>query len=389
MSQYKLVASTTIADPFSVPTQHARVGVKVSLFSTGLTNPITTCCVDNRSDSIGSSSCDMGGGLFSEPSSLTQTFSFADAPDSPFTSPARPKVAPTLFLTPVKSPAGRRLYVGPEFARGGEGAVNWAHVHDDDASVGSVNAVVKRGSVKGEYDMAAKRSRSSGIPLESPNLSSRGYVEPLLSLSSPTQLVLPMARGDLRSYLKLLGDELRRDDISIELKRVVVLDMFQQLLSGLKNFHLDHQVVHCDIKPENILLFNTRTFMLTDFGSVKQKYGSILTGGGTEGYIAPDALQGHPLSDAADVWSLGQVFCEIVTGTRFVAGDIPPCIPGLEDLAVEFVSPMLASTEANRAHVSALLDGIETRFVGMDLIRLRVELTELWTRIHAKHSDRA
>lgn len=85
-------------------------------------------------------------------------------------------------------------------------------------------------------------------------------------------------------------------------------------------------IVHRDVKPANILFRNDGTPLLTDFGVAKQadtstlvtKTGMIL---GTPAYLSPEQAHGIPLDGRADMYSLGIVLYEMLTGTRPYEGD--------------------------------------------------------------------
>ncbi len=80
-------------------------------------------------------------------------------------------------------------------------------------------------------------------------------------------------------------------------------------------------VVHCDIKPGNILLTADGRPKLVDFGIARAERepddGAIV---GTVGYIAPEQIMGEPLDGRADVYGLGAVLYEMLTGDRPHAG---------------------------------------------------------------------
>ncbi|XP_073065830.1 G-type lectin S-receptor-like serine/threonine-protein kinase At1g34300 [Primulina eburnea] len=79
-------------------------------------------------------------------------------------------------------------------------------------------------------------------------------------------------------------------------------------------------VLHCDIKPENILLGDDFCPKVSDFGLAKLKQKedmvSVSRLRGTRGYIAPEWTQPGPISSKADVYSFGLVLLEIVSGSR-------------------------------------------------------------------------
>ncbi|GMJ02190.1 hypothetical protein like AT1G34300 [Hibiscus trionum] len=80
--------------------------------------------------------------------------------------------------------------------------------------------------------------------------------------------------------------------------------------------------IHCDIKPENILLDEVHTAKVSDFGLAKlmnpkdQRYLSLASMRGTRGYLAPEWLANLPITSKCDVYSYGMVLLEIVSGRR-------------------------------------------------------------------------
>ena len=106
-----------------------------------------------------------------------------------------------------------------------------------------------------------------------------------------------------------------------------VLFIGAQVSSGL---HAAHQkgLVHRDIKPGNIMITPDGKVKVTDFGIVSlqneesdiTKTGSIL---GTASYISPEQAQGKPVSIESDLYSLGTVLYELITGKPPFSGDTP------------------------------------------------------------------
>ena len=97
-----------------------------------------------------------------------------------------------------------------------------------------------------------------------------------------------------------------------------VIKIMSQILSGISNAHANG-IIHRDIKPHNILIDNEGTVKITDFGiavalsqnSITQT-NSIL---GSVQYISPEQARGNVVTKQSDVYSLGIVLYEMLTGT--------------------------------------------------------------------------
>jgi serine/threonine-protein kinase len=91
------------------------------------------------------------------------------------------------------------------------------------------------------------------------------------------------------------------------------------VLAGLEYAHR-HEVVHRDIKPDNIFLLEGDGVKLVDFGLARVQASTTITQSGTvmgsPGYIAPEIIDGKPADKRTDVFSFGVVFYEMLTGQR-------------------------------------------------------------------------
>ncbi len=131
-------------------------------------------------------------------------------------------------------------------------------------------------------------------------------------------LYLVMAYADSGT----LEDRLEQDPIST--RRV---GKYLREIAGAMDYAHRQGVIHRDIKPANILLSSEDHALLADFGIVKlTEGGANLTGTGVVGtpsYMAPEQAQGHTVDGRADIYSLGVVIYQLLTGeTPFMADTV-------------------------------------------------------------------
>lgn len=130
-----------------------------------------------------------------------------------------------------------------------------------------------------------------------------------------------MDLGSLKSLIKLAtkknGDAIEQGKPLIP--EAVCAKIFQQILCGLSYLNVVLKQMHRDIKPDNILLNRKGYVKVTDFGITKQyKDGDesekAKTFVGTMTYMSPERMEGQQYDYAGDVWSLGVMLIEVVTG---------------------------------------------------------------------------
>ncbi len=102
------------------------------------------------------------------------------------------------------------------------------------------------------------------------------------------------------------------------------LDIAIQAAQGLAKAH-SKKIIHRDIKPANILLTEDGQIKIVDFGRAKLAGRTMLTKEGatlgTVAYMSPEQAHGEQVDNRTDIWALGAVLYEMVTGRQPFAGD--------------------------------------------------------------------
>ncbi len=144
-----------------------------------------------------------------------------------------------------------------------------------------------------------------------------------------------------------------------------VISYTKQMANALQYAH-DQQFIHRDVKPENMLLLNENTLLLSDFGLVKVAHNSnsysMQEVAGTTAYIAPEQIQGK-VHVASDQYALGAIVYEWLSGVAPFQGSpieiygqhlhaSPPSlrekVPGIPSVVENVVFTALAKNSSQR-----------------------------------------
>ena len=138
--------------------------------------------------------------------------------------------------------------------------------------------------------------------------------------------------GDVLAVITEIADESLYDLMKRKtLKDDEILNYLMQICKALKYLHWQHQpkpIIHCDIKPQNILLKNNQ-IKLTDFGVSHIKQSNSPEGGsivreefGTLYYLPPEVLEDHfnqkdlKCNEKTDIWGLGVTIYKMIFNDR-------------------------------------------------------------------------
>ena len=127
----------------------------------------------------------------------------------------------------------------------------------------------------------------------------------------------------------------------------------------------DRGIVHRDVKPQNVLIDEEGTARVTDFGIARTLEEKGLTADGrvlgTTDYVSPEQAVGNPVTGQSDLYSLGVVLFEMLTG------DVPFKGPNQIAVAMKHVRDDLPDVAVRRPGISAALGAVVDRATTKDL----------------------
>ena len=153
----------------------------------------------------------------------------------------------------------------------------------------------------------------------------------LLAATASPHVVRYFSHGCTRHYawlaMEFLGGGDLKQRIGAGLDTGQAIDLMHQLLRALHAVHTQ-RIVHCDLKPGNLLFRRPNELVLVDFGLSRQLLTTHdepvwLQAQGTASYCSPEQLRGEPLDCRTDLYSAGVVFFELLTGRKPYASLTP------------------------------------------------------------------
>lgn len=137
----------------------------------------------------------------------------------------------------------------------------------------------------------------------------------------------------LAQFLDKIGDEITLD---------MVAAIVAAVTGALETAHA-HNVLHLDIKPENVLIDRQGKVKVTDFGlaTLADASGHGHATAGTIGYMPPEQLRSQPLDTRTDEWAVASLTYELLTGSnQFIVDDLKDALPAIEDSELPVPSQM-------------------------------------------------
>ena len=151
------------------------------------------------------------------------------------------------------------------------------------------------------------------------------------------------------------------------------IEIARQIAAGLQAAHAAG-IVHRDLKPANVMLLSDGTVRILDFGLAKARDHSLSTTSvrlGTVSYMSPEQIRAGDLDGRADLWALGVVLYEMLTGRKPFRGDEKVTI------ADAILRDQPEPPSMHRRDVSPALEGVVLRLLQKDLTRRHATADEL------------
>jgi serine/threonine-protein kinase len=253
-------------------------------------------------------------------------------------------VQEVLDYAPGELFAGRYVVID----RLGEGGMGVVYKARDQETNRTVALKMIRGSLEGDSEALSRFRREPGLAQQVTH-ENVCRVHDLGLASGVRYLSMEYLEADtLAELIKSLA--------SLSVKQT--LQIAVQVSSGLEAIH-SRGIVHRDLKPSNIAVDRNGRVVVMDFGLARGPVDSGVTEPGvlvgSYAYLAPEHISGAPLTASADVYALGLVLYEMLTGKR------PPGDEDQRPLALRGDAAVLPPPSSHEPDVPGDLDAIATR----------------------------
>jgi len=173
---------------------------------------------------------------------------------------------------------------------------------------------------------------------------------------------------DLKSMIRMSG----------QLSLGTTINVAKKVCEGLTAAH-KAGVVHRDLKPQNVMIDKGGNARIMDFGIARSVEGKGITGAGvmigTPEYMSPEQVEGKEVDQRSDIYSLGVILYEMVTGRVPFEGDTPFTI------GVKHKSEMPKDPREINAQVSEDLSRVILRCIGKDKEERYQSAGEVWSEL--------
>ncbi|MFI1303823.1 protein kinase domain-containing protein [Streptomyces sioyaensis] len=213
---------------------------------------------------------------------------------------------------------GQRYELVEQLGHGGMGTVYRAHDHRLRRTV-AVKTLSAELALQPEFLSRFQREAHAAAALNHPGVATVHDVgEDASGGAAEPYLVMEYVEGTTLSHVLKGG----------ALPPAQAVDVVGQVLEALEHSHR-HAIVHRDIKPANVMLAGTGKIKVVDFGIAKalSEVATRLTGTGvavgTPAYLAPEQIKGGDTDHRTDLYAVGALLYELLTGRPPYTGDSP------------------------------------------------------------------
>ncbi len=231
----------------------------------------------------------------------------------------------------------------------GQGGFAWVYAaHRDDGKSFAIKVLKPRYASDPAFESRFRQEAAFAAQLEHPNII---RIQDVGAQAGLAYFVMDRCPDTLSARLA-------RESVLAEADAVAIASGVARALA----FAHHREVIHRDIKPDNILLGEDGRAVLTDFGIARAVSGYVQATGfmmtiGTPAYISPEQAQGRPLDGRTDLYSLG------ITLYRMLTGDVPFRSKDWFELARMHVEDTPEAPRARRPELSKRCERIILRLL--------------------------